>query len=291
MVYSRQLVRLRCPTGGEIATTIGTKPERRTRTNRDRALSQTVDRALTVLNLFTPTEHDLALTQIATRLGLHPTTAYRLLSTMEASGYVIRDAASGRYRLGLKLVELAGLTLNQMDLYRHTLPELDVLRDELNLNANLAVLDDGDVFHLAYAVRPDVARFYTAIGRRSVAHCTALGKVLLAAQPRESVHAVVNARGWRPYTEQSIQDFSSLDAALDEVAAHGYAIDDGERRVGTRCVAAPLCDRSGAVVGAISVSGPAEQAEAIGLERVIRDVLAAAERVSSRLGHLGSGWP
>lgn len=254
----------------------------------ERAPTQTVDRALTVLGYFTATEPDLSSAEIAARLGLHQTTAYRLLSTMEASGYVERDLRTGRYRLGLKVVELAGLKLNQMDLCRHALPELDALRDTLNLNANLAVLEQGDVCHLAYAVRPDVPRNYTLLGRRSVAHCTALGKVMLAFRPRPQVHALIKQHGWRPYTTRSLQDFEALDRALDEIAARGYAVDEGERRVEIKCVAAPVRDRAGAVVAAISVSGDQAMVEPLGIERIIGTVTQRADAVSARLGHVES---
>jgi len=270
------------------AARIASRRSRRTPPVARRAPTRTVDRALTVLSLFTPAEPELSSAAIAARLGLHQTTAYRLLSTMEAGGYVERDERTGLYRLGLRVVELAGLKLNQMDLYRHALPELDALRDTLNLNANLAVLDHGDVCHLAYAVRPDVPRYYTMLGRRSVAHCTALGKVLLAAQPREVVHAEIEARGWRPYTERSIRDFATLDRVLDEVAARGYAVDEGERSPTTRCVAAPVRDRTGTVVAAISCSGRPEHFEALGLDRVIGAVVEHASRISSKLGYLES---
>ena len=255
-----------------------------------RPATQSVDRALTVLGFFSATEPELSSADIAARLGLHQTTAYRLLSTMEAAGYVARDERTGRYQLGLRLIELSGLVLNRMDLYRHALPELHLLRDRLNLSANLAVLESGDVFHLAYAARPDVPPAYTALGRRAVAHCTALGKVLLAAEPRTLVHATIQQRGWRSRTERSIQDFPTLDRCLDEVAARGYATDEGEHKLGQTCVAAPCRDRAGTVVGAISVSGPQEQAEALTLERVIREVVEAAGRISSLLGHVESWW-
>jgi DNA-binding IclR family transcriptional regulator len=264
-------------------------PARAERADRaERAPTQTVDRALTVLGYFTATEPELSSAEIAARLGLHQTTAYRLLSTMEASGYVERDHRTGLYRLGLKVIELAGLKLNQMDLCRHAQPELDALRDALNLNANLAVLDGGDVCHLAYAVRPDVPHTYTLLGRKSVAHCTALGKVLLAFRPRAEVHETIRAHGWRPYTDKSIRDFATLDRALDEIAARGYAIDDGERGPGTKCAAAPVRDRSGAVVAAISASGRPETVDALGLGRVAAAVVDRADAVSARLGHVDS---
>jgi DNA-binding IclR family transcriptional regulator len=255
-----------------------------------RPAAQSVDRALTVLGFFSATESELSSAEIAARLGLHQTTAYRLLSTLEAGGYVVRDGRSGLYRLGLRLVELAGLVLNRTDLYRHALPELQLLRDSLNLSANLAVLEGGDVFHLAHAMRADAPPAFGVPGRRAVAHCTALGMVLLAAEPRERVHADIRARGWRPRTERSLGDFAALDRRLDEVAARGYAVDVEEYKAGQTCVAAPCRDHTTAVVGAVSVSGPSEHTATLTLERVVQDVRAAAARISSRLGHVEAWW-
>ncbi len=255
---------------------------------REKAPTQAVDRALTVLGFFSATEPELSSAEIGARLGLHQTTAYRLLTTMEQSGYVERDARTGLYRLGLKVVELAGLKLNQMDLCRHAQPELNALRDALSLNANLAVLDHGDVCHLAFAVRADVPHTYTLLGRKSVAHCTALGKALLAFRPRAEVHQTIRTYGWRPHTEHSIQDFGTLDWVLDEVAARGYALDEGERGPSVKCVAAPVRDRAGAVVAAISVSGRPDHVDEIGMRRICEAVRERADAVSSRLGHLES---
>jgi IclR family KDG regulon transcriptional repressor len=248
--------------------------------------TQTVDRALTVLSCFSLERPELSLTEIAQILELHPSTVHRLLKTMEVGGYVERDPRSGDYRLGLQIIELAGIALNQSELHRHGLAELDHLRDLLNLNANLAVLDRSDVFHVAYAVRSDTPRFYTALGRRAVAHCTALGKVLLAAQPRATVHADIQARGWRPYTPRSIQDLEQLDRCLDEVAAVGYAIDREERSLGTWCVAAPVHDYTNQVVAAMSVTGPKQQVGGDALESVIDAVREHAHRLSMKLGHM-----
>jgi DNA-binding IclR family transcriptional regulator len=248
--------------------------------------TQTVDRALTVLGCFSLERPELSLTEIAQLLELHPSTVHRLLKTMEAGGYVEHDPRSGYYRLGLQIIELAGIALNQSELRRHGLAELDHLRDLLNLNANLAVLDRGDVFHVAYAVRSDTPRFYTTLGRRTVAHCTALGKVLLAARPRAAVHADIQARGWRPYTPHSIQDLAQLDRCLDEVATLGYAIDREERGLGTWCVGAPVYDYTNQVVAAISVTGPKQQVGGDALETVIDAVKDHAHRLSMKLGHM-----
>ena len=138
---------------------------------------------------------------------------------------------------------------------KHALDEMDRLCDEVSLLTNLAVLLDGDVLHLAHSAPKSVPRMYTALGRRAVAHCTSLGKALLAHRPWAETRAAIERHGWRPYTRHSIADFTRLEAELAAVRAKGYAIDREERRADVVCMAAPIRDRGGDVVAALSVSG------------------------------------
>lgn len=249
--------------------------------------AQTVDRALAVLGLFSGARPELSTAQLSSELDLHLSTVRRLLASMEAAGLVERAQRTGQYRLGLKLIELAGIALNQRDLVRHSLSDLDALRDELGLNSNLAVLFEMDVFHLAYAVRSDTPRYYTIIGRRAVAHCTSLGKVLLSELSRTAVHEDVRRRGWRPYTVNSIQDLARLDEELDAVRAQGFAVDQEERSVGKVCVGAPIRDYTAKVVAAISVTGRADELGEQRRSHVIDRVTAHALMVSRKLGYIG----
>lgn len=244
---------------------------------------QTVTRALAILDVLARSPGS-TLPQLARELKLHPSTTRRLLGVLEGNGYVRREAPG--FALGFRLVELAGAALHHTDLVRLSVSELDQLRDRLGLNANLAVLAGGDVLHLAYAVRSDTPRYYTAVGRRAVAHSTALGKVLLAFEPRERVHETVERFGWRPYTPNSIQDPARLDRELDEVARRGYAIDREERRLGNACLAAPVRDRARRVVAAISVSGSLAAVDRIGLDVIRREVTEHARQISAKLGFM-----
>jgi IclR family transcriptional regulator, KDG regulon repressor len=99
------------------------------------------------------------------------------------------------------------------------------------------------VLHLAHAAPKGVPRMYTALGRRAVAHCTALGKALLAYRPWPETRARIERHGWRPYTPNSIADFGRLKAELTDVHARGYAVDREERRAHVVCMAAPVRDR------------------------------------------------
>lgn len=251
------------------------------------AKSQTIERAALILTCFTAEEPRQTLAELAAKLDLNQSTAYRYVATLQAAGLLERDSRRGGYRLGPRVIELSYIALNQLDVRKHALDEMDRLRDSLNLMVSLAILVEGDVLHIAHAVPTDWPRWYTAVGRRAVAHCTALGKTLLAYRPWEEVEETVRRYGWRPYTADSIQDFARLATELATIRAQGYSVDNGERRAGTICLAAPICDHSGAIVAALSVTSKAEQLEAF-REASLPRVREAADRISFRLGHLGS---
>ncbi|HVC32574.1 MAG TPA: IclR family transcriptional regulator [Chloroflexota bacterium] len=248
------------------------------------SVAKTIGSGLQVLSLFNHLAPEWAITNIAQRLDVPYSTAYRYVTTLDVEGYLVRQP-SGMYRIGLPLVELAGVALNQLDVRVHGLSHLDHLADVTGLNANMAVLDQGDTFHIAYAVRSAVPRMYTALGRRAVAHCTALGKVLLADLPFEEVRSLIETYGWRPYTARSIQTAPELERAMAEVRACGYAVDRGERNVGLRCVAAPVRDRGGRAIAAISVSGPQDRVPEERLSELATTVLEHASMISYRLGY------
>ena len=248
-----------------------------------RARSQTIERAALVLTCFSAEEPQLGLAELAARLDLNASTVYRYVATLEDAGLLVRNQRGG-YRLGLRVIELAGIALNQIEVRKHALDEMDRLRDEVNLLTNLAVLLDGDVLHLAHSAPKAVPRMYTALGRRAVAHCTSLGKALLAHRPWAETRAAIERHGWRPYTRHSIADFARLEAELAAIRAQGYAIDREERRADVVCMAAPIRDRGGDVVAALSVSGSKTRMTETLRRRTLPRVIEAANRVSFRLG-------
>ena len=252
------------------------------------AKSQTVERATFVLACFSAAEPHLTLADLAARLELHPSTLYRYVASLQDAGLLERDRRRGGYQLGLRVIELAGIALNQIEVRKHAFGELEALRDEAGLLTNLGVLFEGDVLHIDQAWPPGVARMYTTIGRRAVAQCTAMGKVLLAHRPWTEVRALIERFGWRPYTPASIRDFPRLKSELALIRERSYAIDEQERRTGVRCIAAPIRDYSGEVIAALSVSGTSDALLAEQREPLVRRVREAADRVSYRLGFHGT---
>jgi DNA-binding IclR family transcriptional regulator len=221
-------------------------------------------------------------------LDLHPSTLYRYVAALQDAGLLERDHRRGGYQLGLRVIELAGIALNQIEVRKHAFDELETLRDESGLLSNLGVLFEGDVLHIDQAWPRGVPRMYTTIGRRAVAHCTAMGKVLLAHRPWPAVRELIDRYGWRPYTPRSIHDFPRLKGELASVRERGFALDDQERRSGVRCIAGPIRDYSGEVIAALSVSGTSDALVAEQRDLLISHVRQAADRVSYRLGFHGT---
>jgi DNA-binding IclR family transcriptional regulator len=250
--------------------------------------SQTIERAGLILACFSAEEPHLTLAELAAKLGLNQSTVYRYVASLQGAGILERDPRRGGYRLGLRVIELSSIALNQNEVRKQALDEMDRLRDELNLLVSVGVLFEGDVLHIAHSVPEHWPRWYTTVGRRAVAQCTSLGKVLLAARPWPEVAQLIERHGWRPYTRNSIQDLARLEAELAEVREQGYAIDLEERNQGTVCLGAPIRDYTGEVIAALSVSGKADKMTPAFRAQTLPYVREAADRISFRLGHHGS---
>jgi len=249
-----------------------------------RTLSRSTERAVALLTCFTPEAPRHRVADLAEQLGMHPSSVYRYVMALEAAQLLERDAAYGGYRLGLGVLELSSIVLRDLDVRRFALDELDRLRDETGLLANLGLLKAGKVIHVAHAFPPGWPRWNMDLGHAALAHCTALGKVLLAALSWEEALHHVEQVGWRSYTANSPQDGGALKAELQEVARRGYAVDNEERSAGAMCVGVPIFGQNGDVRAAMSISGTTIRIKEIGVDNCAATLLTAARRVSSQLG-------
>jgi DNA-binding IclR family transcriptional regulator len=254
---------------------------------RDGGGTQAVERALATLLCFSDAEPKLRVADVARRLGVTQSTASRLLAALEAGGFVDRDARSGAYQLGPTLVTLAGIALNQSEVRRQAVAELAEIATSLGLAANLAVLHDDAIFYLASVEGPRAPKAFTMIGKKNPLHCTGIGKALLAYQPEPEREAILARISYPQFTPATIGSADELRTALDQVLARGYASEREELAFGRACLAAPIREASGAVVAALSISGPLS---ALGLDRreaeLANHVIEAADRVSHNLGYL-----
>jgi DNA-binding IclR family transcriptional regulator len=214
-----------------------------------RSVVQSLDRALSLLDLVSFSDHELSLGEIAARSGLAKSTAHRLLRTLELRGFVARNPTSGSYRPGLK--NFRGF--HGGPLVHRALSDLAERSGE---TANLGALVGSTVLYVDRADSPQALRWQLGVGERVPAHCSGLGKAILANVQRDAVERVLPEH-LEALTPHTITDRPAFLAHLAEVRRRGYALDDEEFMEGVRCVAVPIMGPGGEAVAAVSISGPA----------------------------------
>lgn len=240
---------------------------------------QSLAKGLKILNLLEHSRQGMGTTEVANQLDIDKSSASRLLHTLANYGFVEQDEATARYLLGPQLVTLGQRLLNRITLRDHARPYLYELVDKTGECAHLAIQAQRQALYIDQVESTAALRVESEIGALAPLHCTALGKTLLAFGEGRIPDEL------QPYTRRTVVDRSSLAARLGQTGRRGYAIDDEEYNYGVRCVAAPVYDHQGKLVGAIGISGPSGR---ITLERidefgaVVKDVAGA---LSARLGY------
>jgi DNA-binding IclR family transcriptional regulator len=250
---------------------------------------QTVTNALRLLEQFGD-EEELGVTELSKRLDLHKNNVFRLLATLEERSYVEQSSGSDRYRLGPRCLELGQALVRNRSLARHGRAALEALVRETGESAHLGALDGFEVMHLDGEQPDRLLVTSLRVGRRLGAHCTALGKTLLAcgepALRGRFDREVIAQAGLVARTAATFTDREKFLDHLGDVARQGFALDLEECEAGLSCVAAPVHDASGAVVAALSISAPSQRLdpEAL-LQETVPRVVEAAGRLSRDLGH------
>ncbi|HXF81426.1 MAG TPA: IclR family transcriptional regulator [bacterium] len=244
---------------------------------------QSVERVIALLGALGRAGQPLSIAQLAAAAALPRPTVYRLVQTLTAQGMTAR--VEGGYVIGPRILWLAGRRLEQIELRTAGRPVLAALRDRTGETVHLAVLEQGQVVYIDKSEPPGPMRMASAIGKIMPAHCTALGKAMLAFLPAAEVARILETWGLPRRTPNTITDRRRLLDELAAVRARGYAVDNVENEEGVRCVGAPIFDHDGRVAGAVSCSGPARS---ITRERVRRslgpEVMRAAAQISQALG-------
>lgn len=244
---------------------------------------QSVDRAVAILDLLAE-RSEAGVTEIAHAIGVHKSTASRLLASLEAGRLVEQTTHRGSYRLGFGLMRLAAPVSGRMDVTREGLPVLEALAAEVGETVNLAVLRGTDVVNLEQVRGPATITTVNWVGQPTPLHATSSGKVLLAAFAPDDLAAFL-ARPLPRFTPQTITEAPELERELVRVRERGYATTTEELEQGLDAVAAPVRDAGGRVVAAISVSGPVYRFDGARMAEVAPAVVAAAADLSRRLGY------
>jgi DNA-binding IclR family transcriptional regulator len=248
-------------------------------------LIQSVDRAIDVLEYLAERD-DGAVTDLAAALGVHKSTAFRLLAALEARGLVEQVSERGRYRLGFGLLRLAGATAARLDLVEQSRPVTRRLAAEVGETVNVARLEGGAVINIDQVLGGATVATQNWVGQRTPLHATSSGKVLLAAaEPAELARLL--AAPLERYTPATITERDALEQELALAASAGWAATREELEVGLNAIAAPIRGHDGSVVAAVSVSGPSYRLGSDRFEAVAEAVVAAGDEIGRRLGWRG----
>ena len=248
------------------------------------ALIQSVQRAAAIMRSFTEAEPELSVMELSRRLGLHKSTVSRMLSTLQHEGLIEQNSETGKYRLGLGVIGLAGVALGRLNARAASQPYLNELVNRTQETINVTVLDGNECVNIERAFSPQPIRYMGWIGRRSPLHCTASGKVLLAYMTPEEQTAVLPSPLPR-YTEKTVTDFEALTRSLEQVRRQGYAIVHEEYEEGFSSIAAPLHNHLGQVIGALAISGPTYRLRGETIHSFIEPLLQVTGKISADLGY------
>ncbi len=249
----------------------------------DGSAVRSVDRAAALLLAFGQFPGDAGVTELARRLGLHKSTASRLLATLQRRGLVEQDEESGKYRLGLAVIRLAERAERTLDLRAIALPELERLARATRETATLGIVREDACVTVAQVDGPSMVAGPDWTGRTPLLHCVASGKVLLAAMAERDVLRIARP-GLTARTERTITGLEALLEELARVRRRGFATAFSEWIEGTNDVAVPVVDARGRVVASIAVRGPAFRVTAGRVAEIVAAAREAAAAVTVRLG-------
>lgn len=250
---------------------------------------QSVDRALSIMEILARDDWS-GVTEIAKELGIHKSTVFRLVSTLERRGFVEQHASTQKYRLGFGVVRLASSVRSEFDLTRLARPVCERLSEWVGETVNLAILEGGEVANIEQCNMSNSTVSTNWIGRRSALHATSSGKVFLAWSRPRFVQRYLRD-GLEKLTEHTVTDPEALLEQLADTQVRGYACGIEELEVGLNAVAAPVFRQNGSVLATLSVSGPSYRLTRERIDEVGRATANCALEISRGLGFIGDSRP
>jgi IclR family transcriptional regulator, acetate operon repressor len=249
---------------------------------------QSLTRGLSILGCLAQSEGGLTLTDIAERAQLAPSTAHRLLATLEKTGYVYQMGDLGRWYVGLQAFTVGSSFLANRDFAAHSHLHMRRLMEQCGETANLAILDGAEAVFIDQVQCRETMRTIVKLGSRVPLHASGVGKAIFAALPDDQIDALIRVKGLPRITENTITSPETMWASIRVIRQRGFSFDDEEHLPGTRCVAAPIYDEHAEPVGAISLAGPSSRLPDARIRQLGPLVSHVAEEITHRLG---GRWP
>jgi DNA-binding IclR family transcriptional regulator len=244
---------------------------------------QTLHRALDLLEAMAGAECSLA--GLSETLGLARTTTHRLLATLTTRGYVQQDAQTGRYRIGIRTFEIGSVFLSQNQIKDLAHPILRELNQQFNETITLAILSGDEAVYVDVVESSQTLRTFARVGARVPLHSTGVGKALLMGFSPSELARYAKVRPFQPYTQHTVTSVDVLVNEIHRAREVGYVLDREEHYMGVRCGAAPVWNHTGAVVAALSISGPTYRIVDKFWITTAQAVAAAARELSRCMGY------
>jgi DNA-binding IclR family transcriptional regulator len=242
---------------------------------------QSVDRALSILEVLARVG-TAGVTEIAAELGVHKSTAFRLVATLESHRLVEQAGDRGRYALGVGLLRLAGATTARLDLVQESRPVCRQLAADTGETVNLTVLAEHSALYIDQVAGSSALQSHNWVGQHIPLHATSNGKVLLCELEPEKLEESLGKLA--RFTPMTITRKAQLREELEVVRRQGYSVAVDELEVGLTAVAAPIRNAHGDIVASISVSGPTFRLTTDEMDKVIPLCVEAGAEISHRLG-------
>jgi DNA-binding IclR family transcriptional regulator len=278
----------RVPAKGPVARLVMASDIDQDAGDRQRAGIQSLGRAFAILEEVARHREGIGLADLSKRVGLHNSTAFHLAKTLVSLGYVRQEKETKRYRVGRPLFALAASCLDEIEMVNVATPILEALSRETGESAHFAVRMGDAVVVIARTSGPGAFQLTDRVGVVRPAHCTALGKMILASLRPDQLERFLARAELKPSTEKSITEIPALKREIAEVRQSGIAFDDGEFNPEVRCVAVAVKDFTGGTIGALGISGPVWRLTIQALQTRAKILQAAADRLSIELGAKGT---
>ncbi|MGO1820408.1 MAG: IclR family transcriptional regulator [Senegalia sp. (in: firmicutes)] len=248
---------------------------------------QSVDRALSIMEVLSDYDEGLGITEISTKIDLHKSTVYRLLGTLIYKGFVKQDKATNKYKITFKLFELGNKAIENIDILSIARPYIEELMEKVNEVVHLVLLEDEEIIYIDKVESHNTIRMHSNIGKRSPAYSTSVGKAIMAYLNEDRIKEIWNNSDIKKHTEHTITDFDKFIEELEGIRKIHYAIDDQENELGVRCIGAPIFNHKSEPIAAISISGPTSRVTRESVEKTAEWVIKYAKFISKELGYNG----
>jgi len=249
---------------------------------------KSIEKALDLIELLSDKEKEMSITEISKELNMGISTVHRILTALKYRGFIVQNPQTSKYMIGVKLFILGCKVQNTKNLIRILTPFLLKLSQSTNETINFAILDGREVICLYKIESPEILRADIEIGSKLPAHCTTLGKVLLAFLSEQEFKMLYNNDNEKLFTltSNSISSVEELKRCLKKVRRQGYAVDKEEFKIGINCIGVPIKDNKGKAIAGLSVTGPASRFDLSEMKKLKSTLIIISKDISNQLNRV-----